>query len=824
MIKYKKWSLCILLNCLIFSYSYPKEEIILQIKMGEKIEYLEGYLESETGDLYSSMNSFLDFMETPLELKEKIKKEHKNEEVLNITELNRAKKINFDKFIWDEFDSTLIIDPPWETDEESKERLSRNRERLNQRKYSNGNQEVEREEWKFFTPGFLNLGFSRDDITHDSENRFYFSYTNNLFYGNLNLDGDVKNDGSHLNYVYWQRDIVNEKKLIVGDFYRNSVFNYGKNGRLRGVQLLEKYSWNSNINANSKSIVGFAESGSTVELYVNNILRDFQIVQGGQYKFDVDLGNGSNEYTIKKYSANGEVVEEKISIYGSENILKVNEFDYIGSIGYEKEDDSNIYDVQLRYGLFENLTIGVGGFNVVDNDSNIRDFVSISEIGRFNLPYLGTPILQEGHLGYKNEDEFSYRYNIETKIDDISINYFNENYTRLDSQLKETINRVKNSELQFSKNILGINTRVGYNSSKDRYGVEQDEYYTNLGRGFGKIYLNFGVRKNDYKNSYEKDNTSYNLGASYSFSNELSKYVDTISAYTDTDDVETTYGFNLGKNSGDGEWDYNLSYNYNKRFGENYSLSISYTPGKTVNIQTGIYGQKSSIKRISSSVETNIYLGDKGLNLGYDSFSGKGSVTGKSFIDKNGDGTFNGDDEWIKAIIKADSTEIYNRLNGKYVLGGLQTYRPSKLTGELNNQELPYNIEPNLKKTIQLNPGGLMQVNFPFRPKVTAISTIEFEENLYYEEVIQVISNLKIQLKNLNNEKEIVVLSWNEDDIFITDLAVGEYKVELLQSSSSKIQLKMKDYILKVEDEMDLNLNFKGKKNGDKSFEIFLEK
>lgn len=824
LIIYKKWKVCILLSCFIFSYSYSKEEIILQIKMGEKIEYLEGYLETETGDLYSSVDSFLEFVEAPLEVKEKIKKEYKGAELLNITELKRRNKIIFDKFIWDEFDSTLTIDPPWETDEENKKRLLRNRERLNQRKNLSDDKDVKREEWKLFTPGFLNLGFSRDDITHDSENRFYFSYTNNLFYGNLNLDGDVKNDGTHLNYVYWQRDIVDEKKIIVGDFYRNSVFNYGKNGRLRGVQLLEKYSWNSNINANSKNIVGFAESGSTVELYVNNILRDFQIVQGGQYKFDVDLGNGSNEYIIKKYGVNGEVVEEKISIYGSENILKVGEFDYIGSVGHEKEESFNLYDIQLRYGLFENLTIGVGGFNVIDNDSEIREFVSVSEVGSFNLPYLRVPILQEGHLGYKNEDEFSYRYNIETTIKDISINYFNEDYSKLDGRLKETINRTKNSELQFSKNIYGVNTRLGYNYSKDRFGVEQEEYYTNLGRGFGKIYLNFGVRKNDYKNSYEKDNTSYNLGASYSFSNGLSKYVDTISAYTDTDDVETTYGFNLGKNSGDSEWDYNLSYNYNKRFGENYSLSVSYTPGKTVNIQTSIYGQKSSIKRISSSVETNVYLGDKGVNLGYDDFSGKGSVTGKSFIDKNGDGVFNEGEEWIKAIIKADSTEIYNRLDGKYVLGGLQTYRPSRLTGELNGQELPYNIEPNLKKTIQLNPGGLMQVNFPFRPKVTAISTIEFEDEIYYEEVVQVVSNLKIRLKNQNDGKEIVILSWNEDDIFISDLAVGEYKIELIQPDSSDVKLKMEEYLLKVEDEMDLNLNFKGKKAGENSFEIFLEK
>ena len=117
-----------------------------------------------------------------------------------------------------------------------------------------------------------------------------------------------------------------------------------------------------------------------------------------------------------------------------------------------------------------------------------------------------------------------------------------------------------------------------------------------------------------------------------------------------------------------------------------------------------------------------------------------------------------------------------------------------------------------------------MQVNFAFRPKVTAISTIEFEDELYYEEVVQVISNLKIQLKNLKNEKEIVILSWNEDDIFISDLAVGEYKIELVQPRDPRIKVKMEDYILKVEDEMDLNLNFKGKKDGDKSFEIFLEK
>lgn len=824
--KYKKWKVAILvlLNCSIFSYGYSREEIIFQIKIGGKIEYLEGYIDTETEELYASIDSFLDFIETPLELKEKLKKEYKEGELLNITDLNINKKIKFDKFNWNEFDSILEVDPPWETEEENESKILRSREQLNQRKYTNGKEEVEREKWKLFTPGILNVGFSRDDITHDSENRFYFNYTNNFLYGNLNLDGDVKDDGSHLNYSYWQRDIIDEKKLIIGDFYRSSVFNYGKSERLRGIQLLEKYSWNSNISVNSKSIIGFAESGSTVELYVNNILRDFQIVQGGQYRFDVDLGSGSNEYTIKKYGTNGEVVQEKVSIYGSENILKIGEFDYIGSVGHERDEDFNIYDIQLRYGLLENLTIGVGGFNVIDNNSEIREFVSISEIGSFNIPYINIPILQEGHLGYKSEDEFAYRYNIETMINAISISYFNENYSKLDERLKETINRVKNSELQLSKDIFGINTRLGYNDSKDRFEVKQKEYYVNLGKGFGKIYTNLGVRRNDYKKGYEKDNTSYNFGTSYSFSNGISKYMDIISAYMDTDDIETTWGFSLGKNSGNSEWDYSLTYNYNKRFGENYSLSVSYTPGKTVNIQTGVYREKNSIKRISSSVETNVYLGGKGPNLGYSDFTGNGSVTGKSFIDKNGDGKFNEDEEWIKAIIKSDSTEIYNRYNGKYILGGLQTYRPSRLTGELNGQELPYNIEPNLKKVIQLNPGGLMQVNFPFRPKVTAISTIDFENEVYYEEVTQVVSNLKIQLKNLNNSQEVIVLSWNEDNVFISDLAVGEYEVKLIQPKNSNIKLKMNDYILKVEDEMDLSLNFKGKKDGDNSFEFFLEK
>lgn len=824
---YKRKILYLLSLCSIFSYGFSeeKEEIILQVKMGDKVEYLEGYLLLETNEIYSDLERFLDFIETPKELKERLKKEQKGKELTNITQLNSDKNIKFDKFNWDEFDSTLEIDPPWETKEENENRLLKNRERLSQRKEFNGEEDVKREDWKLFTPGLLNIGFSRDDITRDSDNRLYFSYSNNLFYGNFNLDGEIKDDGTHLNYAYWQRDIVDEKKLVMGDFYRNTVFNYGKSGRLRGIQLLEKYSWNSNINVNSKSIVGFAESGTTVELYVNNILRDFQIVQGGQYRFDVDLGNGSNEYTIKKYAVNGEVIEEKISVYGSENILKMGEFDYIGSVGHERDEDYNLYDIQLRYGLFENLTVGLGGFNVIDNNSEIREFVSASEVGSFTLPYINLPILQEGHLGYKNEDEFAYRYNIETTVRDISINYFNENYSKLDRGLKETINRIKNSELQFSKDIFGINTRLGYNHSTDRYGVEQKEYYTNLGKGFGKVYTNLGIRKNDYKNGYEKDNTSYNLGASYSFSNGISKYIDTMSVYLDTDDVETTYGFNLGKNSRDNsEWDYSLAYSYNKRFGENYSLSVSYTPGKTVNIQTGIYGQKDSIKRISSSVETNVYLGDNKPSLGYDDFSGKGSVTGKSFIDKNGDGEFNEGEEWIKAIIKSDSTEIYNRYNGKYILGGLQTYRPSRLTGELNGQEVPFNIEPNLKQVVQLNPGGLMRVNFPFRPKVTAISTVDFEEGIYYEEVAQVVSDLKIQLKNLNNEKEKVILSWSEDNIFINDLAVGEYEIELIQPENSRVKLKMEKYTLKVEDEMDLNLNFKARKSDNNSFEIILEK
>ena len=91
---------------------------------------------------------------------------------------------------------------------------------------------------------------------------------------------------------------------------------------------------------------------------------------------------------------------------------------------------------------------------------------------------------------------------------------------------------------------------------------------------------------------------------------------------------------------------------------------------------------------------------------------------------------------------------------------------------------LEHNLDSSLNKVIQVNPGGVMETKFLFKPKGMVYSEIDFAEQIYYEEIVMILKQLKIILKN-NSSKKVTKLSWKDEILLINELEVGDYTLDI---------------------------------------------
>lgn len=797
------------------------EEIIILFFLEGNEYALEGFFDSITGDLYLKKLDLINFLEIPPQLQNKITPfslDIYDVTYSNITSINSENIYEFREFYWDNNDYTLSIKPKWETSFEQLNKIKKNRLDLDKNTISNDNlKAITKEQWKLLTPGFFTLGYTKDNLKKSDE-RIYLNYSNNVLYGNFNLVSEIVNDKYIVNNFYWQKDILKNKKLLIGEYYQSKLFSLGNTPKLRGVSIGKNDSWTSTVNITSQSVKGFAPNGAIVELYENNILKSYQIVENGEYEFLINLSNGSNEYLIKQYFSDGSIKEESISLYGSDRILKKNEFDYSIEVG-ESEKKQAFYNIEVKYGLLENLSLTLGGFNTLSENNNIS-FITLGETGSFNFSKINLPILHDVDLAYKNSNEYTYKYKITTNKYGLSFSYFFENNKNISNKLLGS-NYLENSDFQISTYFLGWSSRVGLNRYTNLDNLKYQEFYSNFGKNFKKIYLNLGIKE---VFSSKEQNSYFNLGISHTVdhNNWISNYIDNISLNSDINYKDTSYTLSLGKSIKNSDWSYNFNISNSKKYGQNFGLLFNYTPEKIVNIQTGIYDSKNSTQRISSSIETNLYFVNNIPTIGYNDYSGNGNIQGKVFIDKNGNGIFDNDDEIVDASISTESNNKIITNNGIYGISGLQTYKESEITATLSDDfDSFFNIESEIKKFIHPNPGGQMNINFAFRPSSTVISTIKFPSDFYIEDIYNILKNIKIQFRNLSTD-EVLSFNWMEDTIFIKELTVGEYEINVITDSTDLFKSNKHPYKLKVLNEETIDLYFIVENLNDGNYTLFI--
>lgn len=801
------------------------ELVYIRAKIRVKEEFLKGIVYN--GRIYFEERKLFEVLEIELSDKE-IKKNPtliENQRYYDLEKEYKNLKINEYKF--EEEEMSVDVDPSWQLSHEKERDINEKREKLEIIKKNLIVSEPEKEEWKMLTSGIMGVGYTNTSGERSGE-AAYIRYNNNLFYGATSLNATVnKEDGktdSTLDYLFWERDVLNNKKLLIGNTYKNSRYNTSDiSSSITGVTLGLENSWDSQMRVTQRQISGYAPTGTVVELYENGILRDFQTITDGQYKFDVDLYNGSKYYSIKKYMSDGQVIMEDVSLLANESVLPKGKVDYTVDVGSIKGKESKgTVDAEIKYGIFEDFTGIIGGFDMYDEDYNKSSFYTVGEIGIIPLDIIGSQLYHTITYSSDDNENSMYKYALELALGKDQISYKSEDYSKLSSNYRSYTR--KNDDLSYDLRVInGYNLKVGTSSQENDNREKERTYYGNLYKNYRYFYLTTGLNKRKNETTGESE-TYVTPGASYSVSkdNEISKYIDTISVYSSIG-PQGSYGVNVGKNNAGkrGEWDYYLNYNNNDDNNkESFGLMVSYTPGGRAKITSNAQKSYSADKPlIQNSIETNVYMGPKKPKFDYAKNMGRGTVSGKIFLDKDGDGEFTPERD---TVVKDSKVETYRNYtyadsDGEYTLGGLATYSPVELRIASEDDEMPYYISPSDKKKIKLNPGGKKIVDFGYRPIVSILSEVNFGKNFYREEVESVLENLEIEFKNMKRE-ESFKYEFGKDDLIVHTVPVGIYSVELIYKGKANIKIQKSKYYLVIKDVEESEITFDIEKIDDENF------
>ena len=164
-------------------------------------------------------------------------------------------------------------------------------------------------------------------------------------------------------HKYYWRWVDNEKKAV----------RQVRAGRIAPSSISSIYDPVSGIsvtNASTKyrrsfgeyTIADHTEPGWTVELYVNNVIVDYQTADAtGFYSFNVPLVYGSSEVMLKFYGPYGEERIQRQYINIPFNFLPKGEWEYNVSYGCVLDKErSRFGKAEAKYGINRHVTVGGG--------------------------------------------------------------------------------------------------------------------------------------------------------------------------------------------------------------------------------------------------------------------------------------------------------------------------------------------------------------------------------------------------------------------------------------------------------------------------------
>lgn len=637
-----------------------------------------------------------------------------------------------------------------------------------------------------FTPGILGIHYSKNNIDDSRGNYLSLMTTNQILYGNFEQSTSITDNKITLDNVLWSRELYENRKISIGDQYSDLPFYMKPDSSYMGLKIYNENSWGgSGLDVKKHSIEGYAQDGLMIELYKNGILKDYQISKSSKFNFIVPSTDGINKYEIWIYEKDGTVKKQKISLYNDQKVLEKNTFDYGIELGKgEKNKNFNPYNLNLRYGLTNHISLGIETYNVDGEAVKIKN----KKFNNYSLVYQD--------LFFKNLTN-RFEANYSTNIEDVSENMYRlelnsdvkffdntlgiKNYEKLDERLKVG-NYDTNIYDRGTFSIYSVRTVLGYEQSTSKNEV-RDTYQLNLAKDF---FSNFIMTNLNYSKDYysrRSSNQNLEIRLSHDLRNRsFKKYINTLILGYKTnlsnnsyDNYEVMFGKNKIENS---NFQYYASVDMSQR--ENrIGLTFNYTFGKKLFATSSSHWSSNDKTKVLTSIGANATVDFESPDLLVDpNQSGDSSINGVAYIDANNNGVYDPKDEVVEGLtIGSASQKVSSKENGKFFIPNLSSLSIQKLELKIENDEYLGGYVTEKYISYETFPGESLNINIPIKEVKTIIGDVKFTDDFYLEDVQKFIKNSKIYITNIQTGGPITIAL--KDEYFIYELPQGEYSIEI---------------------------------------------
>lgn len=602
---------------------------------------------------------------------------------------------------------------------------------------------------------YINQSLNDSDADHiknlNIKNSFFINIDDYILNGSVSYKQNSR-DRFYRDKIFLEKDDANNmQRYSLGDIHLPSHSKLESHSTLgfSSSTINNLFKLNSNNNTNRiNQYEFFIQEDSLAKLYINDEYKNsFELKAGNHNFYDLNIPQGLNIIKIVISNEYGQSDTLSFNDYKYNEILAQGVFSYGYGVGIEQYKENNeifynndeiVISSIIKYGLFDNITLELGGIKQNDTFSYAYTFFLGTQYGLIHYSEVKKEI-EENQSDQKN----TLRYI--TNIFDIRINTFfeyqnkyqNNNLLERIDIFNLNINKVLTQKLTMNVNLKTLKT----NNSKDvntdlkfRYKINQKISSS----------LEYNKEKND-----ESDNSfSFLMAISYNFG-------------------DFKYRINQRNNHYD-----------KKEFTQRTSYNISYKNKENLDIYSNIYfidkNTESNSKSIRTKINQDKYIvdlkyeqnsnNDKSVNISLqsglvfaDNFVAMTKPIHSSFIMLNNNST---DRENIVGIKGYPISNLFAIPNNNYIT--------QEISYDKSNLSQNYFLEGAANQYIKSNykSGNLIQAYINQWYSLTGIIINEDNEVMAYK---------VFELTSVTTNQKYVTFTNQNGVFYLENLKIGKY-------------------------------------------------
>ncbi|MFT6926653.1 MAG: hypothetical protein ACJAZP_002272 [Psychromonas sp.] len=555
--------------------------------------------------------------------------------------------------------------------------------------------------------GMLKLRYDIDDMSdyfkeEETKGDLEIEYSSQLLYGDFNIRQNLYANGElqdiSLKYPY----LLKDKTVTIGDTYVTGNDILGYNSKIRGISVSDN-GYSVQRSGRELTIRGEAAKNSTVEIYQNGKIADYQSVDGKEYVFTLEMRSQQDAFKIKIYDRNGVLIKEKmVNVMAGNDFLSQGKWDYNFFYGQNSQDENRALDdfkSGISHGLTNNLTYS---FDYYDTKNEDKLYRYAKHQTRYRFSTLAVPLLVNfSYYDSLQDSSEGYITELETELFSHQLNYTYELYSNL---LAEDENRDSYQEAEISGDYGRSDYFVRF-STKNYEGRTNDVYDTGLSYDITKnIRMDWDLGKTVIKDDERSSNYTGGIGFDASrgnFSYSLN------AGYNEGRDPKWRYTAKLRKRLAKGSkysYDFDVSYDKNALF--SFGIGFEYKFNAFLKMDYDYSSERDQMHKVGGSFEKVINL-KKPFAANSAKDSDHGYIEGSVFIDKNGNGTKESDEEALADVgVAIGENKVKTDKDGLFYLSNVSPYRKNKLRYDYSGTMIDPTLRADDTKEVELIPAS----------------------------------------------------------------------------------------------------------------------